>query len=179
MRPARDILRYDWPEPVLEAELDLDETFRRYAPYVAAIGLRLLGRSNEIDDLVQDVFMAAHRGLPHIRNPKAIKGWLATVTVRVARRRLRHRRLLHWVGLEEADSMAAFSLETDPEARVLLTKVCATLDSLPVEPRLAWSLRHIAGEPLDRVAELCGCSVATAKRRISAADRRIGEAIDG
>ena len=58
-------------------EAEVAELFRRYAPYVATIGLRLLGRDDELDDLVQDVFIEAHRGLHSLRTPDAIKGWLA------------------------------------------------------------------------------------------------------
>jgi RNA polymerase sigma-70 factor (ECF subfamily) len=54
-----------------------------------------------------------------------------------------------------------------------LAKVYAVLDALPSDERVAWSLRHVEGERLERVAELCGCSLATAKRRIAAAHQRI------
>ena len=40
---------------------------------------------------------------------------------------------------------------------------------------LAWSLRYMHEETVESVAELCGCSLATAKRRISAAQGRINE----
>jgi RNA polymerase sigma-70 factor (ECF subfamily) len=40
---------------------------------------------------------------------------------------------------------------------------------MPIDDRLAWSLRHIEGHALAGVAEACGCSLATAKRRIDAA----------
>ena len=67
----------------------LEEIYCRYAPYVAAVVLRLVGRYHEVDDLVQDVFVEAARGLDHLRNTEAIKGWLATIAVRLCRRRLR------------------------------------------------------------------------------------------
>ena len=44
---------------------------------------------------------------------------------------------------------------------------------MDVDQRLAWSLRYVEGEKLEQVAEHCGCSLATAKRRISAAHARI------
>jgi DNA-directed RNA polymerase specialized sigma24 family protein len=46
----------------------LDDLFQLYAPYVATIGFRLLGRDHELDDLVQDVFIEAHRGLHQLRD---------------------------------------------------------------------------------------------------------------
>ena len=64
-----------------------------------------------------------------------------------------------------------------PEDRVLLTRMYRALDSLPVNQRLAWSLRHIEGERLETVALMCGCSLATAKRRIVAAQKVISEAV--
>jgi DNA-directed RNA polymerase specialized sigma24 family protein len=42
---------------------DFDALYRRYAPYVAAIAARILGRDHELDDLVQDAFVNALRGL--------------------------------------------------------------------------------------------------------------------
>ena len=79
---------------VVEArESELGELFRRYAPYVSTIGLRLLGRDDDLDDLVQDVFIEAYRGIHGLRTPEAIRGWLARITVRRATRRLRARKL--------------------------------------------------------------------------------------
>lgn len=154
------------------------ELFQRYAPYVAAIGHRLLGRNDEVDDLVQDVFLAAHRGMHQVREPAAIKGWLATVAVRLSRRRLRARKLRALLHLDEPQE---YTDVTDggasPEQCALVASVYRVLDQLPVNNRLAWTLRYIEGEQLERVAELCGCSLATAKRRIKAAHDAIQEEV--
>jgi RNA polymerase sigma-70 factor (ECF subfamily) len=157
-----------------------NEIFRRYSSYVAAIGLRLLGRVEEIEDLVQDVFIAAHRGLHGLREPGALKGWLATVTVRVARRRLRARRvrmMLRLAPVYDYELLAQPGLS--PEDATMLAQVYALLDDLPVGERLAWSLRHLEGERLERIAEITGASLATVKRRISAAAARLQERMDG
>src|SRR5690349_13223704 len=55
-------------EPPLEQALDLDGLFRRYAPYVAAIAHRLLGRDEDVDDTIQEVFVAAVRGVHAVRD---------------------------------------------------------------------------------------------------------------
>jgi RNA polymerase sigma-70 factor (ECF subfamily) len=41
---------------------------------------------------------------------------------------------------------------------------------LTSDERIAWSLRYLEGESLEEVAEHCRCSLATAKRRILAAN---------
>lgn len=155
--------------------------FQRYAPYVARIGLRLLGREADVDDLIQEVFLAAFRQRSQVRDPLAFKGWLAIVAVRTARRTLRRRRMRAFVGLDALAAPLELRDHTmSPERRALLSRVYQVLDRIPVEQRLAWSLRYVEGEKLERVAEQCGCSLATAKRRIAAAHARIqGELIDG
>jgi DNA-directed RNA polymerase specialized sigma24 family protein len=50
------------------------------------------------------------------------------------------------------------------------------LERVPPAARLAWVLRFQEGEPLEVVAQLCACSLATAKRRIKTAQDRIREA---
>jgi hypothetical protein len=57
----------------------------------------------------------------------------------------------------------------NPEDRVLLVRIYRLLDELPAQERLAWTLRYVEGEQVETVASLCGCSLATAKRRIAAA----------
>jgi RNA polymerase sigma-70 factor (ECF subfamily) len=156
------------------AALDIDGLFRRYAPYVAAIAHRLLGRDEDVDDTIQEVFVAAVRGIHAVRDPAAIRGWLARVTVRVARQRLRKRRVRVFLGLDEPvvyDSVVDQSASA--EQRTLLARVYKILDGMPANQRIAWSLRHIEGEPLESVASLSGCSLATAKRRISAAAEKL------
>jgi len=153
-----------------------DDIFRQYAPYVAAIALRLLGRVDEVEDVVQDVFLQAHRGLGGLRDPAALKGWLATVTVRTAHRRLRSRRLrflLRLVPAYDYEILAQPDLSAEESARV--AEIYALLDKLPAKERLAWTLRYVEGEQLTRVAELTGVSLAAVKRHISAANKRLGE----
>jgi RNA polymerase sigma-70 factor (ECF subfamily) len=146
----------------------LDEAFRQYARYVGSIALGIGGRRDDIDDIVQDVFVEASRGWKSIRDPGAVKAWLARVTVRVARQRLRRRRLRYVLGWDEGyDYVDVASSSATPDQRTLLAQVYRVLDGVPVEQRVAWTLRYVHGEKLEDVAELCGCSLATAKRRIA------------
>jgi RNA polymerase sigma-70 factor, ECF subfamily len=151
--------------------ISLEQAFKAHASYVATIGYRVLGTRDELDDLVQDVFLSAQGTLRTLRHPEAIKSWLATVTVRVARQRLRARRLRRFLHLptssvtsEEMPDRAA-----SPETKSLVQDVFRALESLPVNARLAWSLRFLQGERLESVAQLCGCSLATVKRRLATA----------
>src|ERR1700722_104204 len=69
--------------------LELDALYRAYSRYVASIALRILGRHDEVEEVVQDVFVEAWKWIRRIESPATIKQWFVTVTVRAARRRLR------------------------------------------------------------------------------------------
>jgi RNA polymerase sigma-70 factor, ECF subfamily len=152
----------------------LEQVYRRYCRYVAAVVLRLDGRSDEVDDLVQDVFVEAARGIERLRQPAAIKGWLATITVRLVRRRLRMRRIYRFLGLDkEVGLEVRVDASVNPMDRLLLQAVYRVLDEVPVADRIAFSLHLLEGEKVETVASLCGCSLATAKRRIARVQRVI------
>lgn len=162
------------------APVGIDALFVSHAPYVAKIGLRMLGRRHELEDFVQDVFLEAHRSHAALREPEHAKAWLAGIAVNVARHRLRRRRLAARFFVDRApEYLDVASADASPEERALLARVYAALDRLPVDQRLAWSLRHLSGERLDEVALLCGCSLATAKRHIASAHEALREVIDG
>jgi RNA polymerase sigma-70 factor, ECF subfamily len=167
-------------EPLLQLvpgsgrKASLDDVYRHYCRYVAAIIVRLDGRAVEVDDLVQDVFVEAAAGIERLRDPEAIKGWLATIAVRMVRRRLRARRLWRFLGfarpVEPGDLVDSAASPLD---RLLLRSVYRVLDEMPTEDRLAFCLHTVEGQTVEEVAEHCGCSYATAKRRVSRAQRRI------
>ena len=151
--------------------LALEALFRRYARYVATIGFKLLGRDDELDDLVQDVFIEAHRGLHQLRDLDAAKGWLARITVRRAVRRLRRQKLRAFFSLEAmgVDAPLVVDGAASPEERAHVTATYRRLEALPVAQRIAWLLKNVEGETLDSIAALCACSKATVQRRLRAA----------
>lgn len=166
----------DWPTPqhdVPRAQL-LERAFVLHSGLVARIAFKLLRRPDEVNDVVQDVFVAALQAGPRLSLRSSMAGWLAIVTVRSAAKRIRRRRLGHALGLDTGlsyDQVAAPG--ADAEAQVSASRLVAAISDLPEELRHAWVLRHVDGEPLEDVAKLCACSLSTAKRRINAAHARL------
>lgn len=162
--------------PAAEVEsLSFEAVFRRYSPYVASIGLRLLGRDDELDDLVQDVFFEAHRGLSQVREPGAIKGWLAKICVRRAVRRLKLRRVRAFLSLDAlTHDQPILATDASPEARAEVARLYQKLELLPALDRTIWILRYLEGEGLDQIAALCACSRSTVQRRLREAQLRVG-----
>ena len=158
---------------------DLDALYRRYAPYVGAVATRLLGRDSEVDDLVQDVFLDAMSGISRLRDPQAVKGWLAKVTVRTAMRRLRKRRLLQALQLSsEVDYQQLAAADTSPEQKAVLAKVYRVLDELPARTRVIWILRNVMSEPLHSIVELTACSQSTIQRKLRDAEQQLARELN-
>jgi RNA polymerase sigma-70 factor, ECF subfamily len=183
-RPQRPALRLVGPSgappPTGEGidARDFDHVFRRYSPYVARVALRLLGNDAEVDDLVQDVFLEAHRGLDALREPGALGGWLARICVRRATRRLRRRRLLSFLSLDTvSERELPLAVTASPEDRAEVARLYERLDRLPVEERVAWLLRHVEGESLEDMVELCACSKSTVQRRLLRAEARLSREV--
>jgi RNA polymerase sigma-70 factor (ECF subfamily) len=102
------------------------------------------------------------------------RSWLGAIVVRQVRSRLRRKRLLNAFGIGSVDPVdldAVASLDADPETRAQLAQIYALLQTMPADDRIAWTLRNIERHRLEAVAELAGCSLATAKRRIQRAGR--------
>jgi RNA polymerase sigma-70 factor (ECF subfamily) len=165
------------PRPRQQTLADL---YEQYSHYVGAVASRLLGRGDEVEDVVQDVFALALRGLRRRDDLREIKGWLAKVTVRRCLRQLRMRKLWAFVDSTPTPSYERLAEPgAGPAERQLVAEVYRALDALPARERVAWTLRHVEGESLEEVAVLCECSLATAKRRIASAHEKLRLRLEG
>ena len=153
-----------------------EAVYRAYVAYVAGIGHRLLGRPDEVEDLVQDVFVEVHLHLHKVKQAGALKGWLATITTRKALRRLKRRKLKRMIGLDDHPGYAQLRHEgLSADQEVLLTQVFSKLDDLPPLWRVMWILSHLEGKQNAEIAQLCDCSVTTVKRHLASARELLRE----
>src|SRR6188768_2889946 len=104
-------------DPVDEAELIArcragekaaqDELYHRFRRQVAANLYRVLGDRSDLDDLVQEVFVIAFRGLERFRGDARLSTWLYRICVNVALGRIRTRRRRPTaIGVTDLDSAA-------------------------------------------------------------------------
>jgi RNA polymerase sigma-70 factor (ECF subfamily) len=151
--------------------------FDLHGAHVERILFRILGTDSELSDLVHEVFLRALRGIPRLKDPRAFAGWLQRVAVSVAMDLLRARRRRRWLFFLPPEALPELvAPHLDHEARDALLAVYAILDQLPPEDRVAFSLRFLEGLDLSAVADACGCSLATAKRRVSRAQTHLFQA---
>ena len=154
---------------------DVGRLFSNYRAYVAKIGRRILGPSAEVDDLIQDVFLATVRDAHKIKDPARLGSWLGTVTTRMAKRR-RFRSSQHPMASDGLDDVVDLARDDGPgpESSADLSGNIRKLLSLPDELRTPWLLKHVEGHTLESVAKQCDCSLSTAARRIQSASNKLG-----
>jgi RNA polymerase sigma-70 factor, ECF subfamily len=150
--------------------------FKRHARTVNGLAYRLLGRDEEVDDLVQEAFLAALRSLDRLENPQAFAAWLCSILVRTAHKTLRRRSMLARLGLRRStpiDPDAVMARNVPPDVRSELRAIYGLLDRMRPEVRVALVLHRVEGLSVPEIAERMDLSVSTVKRRLAVGERRI------
>lgn len=177
LRPSPDV--YDDDAALARALIERRPTapaalWGRFSPMVHRMLRRTLGPSHDIDDVVQDVFMCVFQKVGGLREPRALRAFIISVTALTARYELRRRWVGRWVRLgREPDRPDVRAFHPDPEAREAITRFYAILDRVKPTDRTAFVLRYIEGLELAEVADATETSLATAKRRIARVWKRV------
>lgn len=149
--------------------------FDRYGADVRRVLAWVLGLDSELVDLQHDVFLRAFDGVRDLGDPARLRAWLVSIAVYAARERIRKRArrawLLSWAGGIASPSPPPPGFD-NPSERELVASTRALLEQMDADERIALTLRHMAGFGLEELAEACGVSLATIKRRLSAAQIR-------
>ena len=147
------------------------ELLARHTDLVRSFLVRTLGSSMDVEDLAQETFLTVLRRIRTLRNPGALRSFVVSVTIRIARNELRKRSIRRFVGFDTSTDVPV-SLPHDAAVTEGVRHLYAALDRLDADCRLAFVLRHVEGYELLEAATSCGCSLATLKRRLNRAERR-------
>ena len=146
-----EVMSDDWH--LVEAIREGDEAafgrlYRKFAPLVHGI---LLARMppDEVADVVQEVFLAAYRGIGSLREPDAVGGWLAKLA--------RNHAAGFYRGRKPADELPE-TIEAARRPHAEATEALLAIRSLPVAYSETLTLRLVEGMTGDEIAELTGLS---------------------
>ncbi len=123
---------------------------------------------DDVEDLVQDTFLAAYRAWVSDRRPERVEPWLATICLNLARSRYRaRRRRPAEVPLQAADRLEAAE---DPAERALAAvdaeAVHLAMWALPEEQRTAIALVDLADMSVLDAAAVMGTPKGTLLSRL-------------
>lgn len=165
-----------------------DEFYHRFRRQVAGNLYRVLGDRNDLDDLVQEVFVIAFRGLERFRGDARLSTWLYRICVNVALGRIRTRkRRPTAVGMTDLDAAPADpSLTERPETpdRTLERRrdqesVYRALEHLAPKKRIVLYLHEIEGLDLKEIAYLVDSNPVTVRTRLFYARREFYKIVAG
>jgi RNA polymerase sigma-70 factor (ECF subfamily) len=157
---------------------DVSTLFRAHAGFIASFLRRLGAPAPDVDDLVQEVFLVAHRKGGYQPGTGQPRTWLAAIALRVAStgRRSRGRRredpLAEVGGSEQASDDPARTLE----ARRALERVQRALDSLELDQRAAFVLYELEGQSCESIAAAFEVPIGTIYSRLHHARKRFLDA---
>jgi RNA polymerase sigma-70 factor (ECF subfamily) len=157
----------------------LDELVR--ATYGAAytLAFRLTGHEDDAQDVVQEAYLRAYRGLRRFRGDAQFTTWLYRITANCSANLLAKRARNRTEALAEDAPVVDVRPEHDPEVRVAgedeRARVASALASLPWRLRQVIVLRDIYDMPHGSIAAELGISGAAAKVRLHRARRRLRE----
>jgi len=160
------------------------EIMTRYREKIFSVALALLRNRADAEEIAQDTFIRAHRGLARFRGDSSLATWLHRIAVNLARnrywyffRRRRHATLsLDCALSEDSDATFADLVATDAPspAREATTGefsalVTECMDKLDARHREILPLRNLLNRSYDEIAQSLGINVGTVKSRIARA----------
>jgi RNA polymerase sigma-70 factor, ECF subfamily len=161
-------------------DVALRELFMRHAPWLAA-RLRAVLPAADVEDVLQETFLAVWRGAARYRHERAAGGWLWGIARRQAALLLRHRgpAAVLLPAVVAADGQHAADPAEAALSRAELADALAALGPEGSADREVWQLMYVEDRPVAEVAELMGVPQGTVKSRAHRARRRLREALRG
>jgi RNA polymerase sigma-70 factor (ECF subfamily) len=161
-----------------------DEMVTRYWDRIYAMVNQLLRNQQDAEEVTQDAFIRAHRGLVNFRGESAFSTWLYQIATNLARNRY-----WYWwrrkrdksvsfdapIGPDNDTTLAELipaELETPEDATVtqeLVTSIATGMEKLSAKHREILVLRNIKNLSYEEIAVILGISVGTVKSRIARA----------
>jgi RNA polymerase sigma-70 factor (ECF subfamily) len=150
------------------------EVWLRFSPMVRRILRRSFNAESDVDDIVQDVFAVLFEKIDRLRDPRAFRGFVLSVTLLEVRRELRRRYFRRRFGPErDPPANDVRVVHPDPEAREALHKLHGILGGINARDRAAFTLRFVEGLELTQVSDAMGVSLSTTKRCLRRAWSRV------
>lgn len=154
----------------------LDSIVSAHQQQVARMAHRLLGTREGVEDVVQEVFLAALANIDRFRGDSSISTWLTAVTVNkcrsLIRRRMIRRRLFPLSGREPLEEQADNSPDTH-NANEVSEEVRRVVYRMPRKYREPVVLRYFESMSIDEIAQALGLAANTVEVRLSRARKKL------
>lgn len=158
-----------------------EELVTTYQHRVFGVALRMLGSAAEAQDVAQEAFLRAHRGLGEFRGDAKLSTWLYAITSRLCLNRLAsgERRLVRH-GEETLLRLSDPGRRPDAalERSELESALARAIAELPEERRIVVVLRDIEGLAYEEIAQALDVELGTVRSRLHRARADLKEKLE-
>ncbi len=151
------------------------ELVARYQPRLRYYFRRMLPREDQVDDVLQDVWLAAFQALPRLADPAALAAWLYRIARDKASVQWRKHRPEHPLEVSDLVEEPSCGDEFDHEDAL---EIHAALDRLAPEHREILVLRFLEDMTYEQIAKVTGCPIGTVRSRLYYAKSALRGAIE-
>jgi RNA polymerase sigma factor (sigma-70 family) len=146
-----------------------------YQPRVSRLAFRLLGWNGDVEDVVQDVFVAALSKGKTFRGDASLWTWLTAVTLNLCRTRLRRAALLRRLtgGLLRSENPQAAAADVPAVMDETSSRVRSAVAALPPRDREVIVLYYLEERPVAQISELIGITSNAVDVRLHRARRKL------
>lgn len=148
-----------------------------YETSVYRLALRMCGNAHDAEEVAQEAFVAAWKGMPAFRGESKFSSWLYQLTTNAAidflRREKRHRATTPIE--DEVDLAAPGTPQQAAEAAEVRQTLQQALDTLTPEHREIFLLRQMRQLSYEEIGRLLGLEAGTVKSRLSRAKKQLRE----
>jgi RNA polymerase sigma-70 factor (ECF subfamily) len=179
------------PETIKKAQSGDEGAFNQivlaYRKRILGTIYRLIGRSDDVEDVSQDVFVRLYYSLDQLRAVEVFEPWLYRLTVNAAYDYLRRRRRsmdIRMADMSEEQVVAADAAESgrrnsDEREQIEVRETLETLLSeVSEEDRILLTLKEVQGLSVRELAEVYGINENALKVRLFRARQRVLRAHD-
>jgi RNA polymerase sigma-70 factor (ECF subfamily) len=164
------------------------ELMTRHRSRIYAAAMNLLHNHADAEEITQDTFIRAHRGLARFRGDSSVATWLHRIAVNLARnrywyffRRRRHSTLSLDASLGDAGDSTFSDLLSAPgpdpsqesSRNEFVTSVESCMEKLEPSHRRILTMRTLLDQSYEQIASTLGINVGTVKSRIARARERL------
>ena len=159
-----------------------EEVYRAHAGRIYNLVLRMVGSTHDADDLLQEVFLHAHRKLGSFRGDSSLGTWLYRLAVNQCLDVLRGRQARMAKATDSIDAENA--IEPAAAAPAIPTAISRldlerAIARLPDGCRAAFVLHDVEGFEHNEVARLLGVSEGTSKSQVHKARMKLRAMLSG
>ncbi len=166
---------------ILRAQSGDDQAFtdlvKDYHAFVYAIVDDLLDDRRDVEEVVQDVFINAYRGLVQLEDTAKFKGWLAEIARNCARDRMR-KKGLETVPIDDVGSVALETFDSVDERLIRdeqIELIRRAINSLSQKDRDIARAYYLEGASYDELIRAHGLSYKAISFRLSRAKRTLSK----